>query len=157
MIGDEDEDATLDWLLDKLASAVIRYGSDIAVIDPWNEMDHQRQPHQTTTEYTGIAIRALKKFARKWNVHLIVVAHPAKILRDREGKTPVPTLYDIADSAHWYNKPDIGIVIHGEHDERIGDHTAVYVKKSRYHEIIGKPGVVRLRYITATGRFEAPL
>lgn len=156
VIGDEDEDASLDWLLDKLASAVIRYGADIAVIDPWNEMDHQRLPHQTTTEYTGLAIRALKKFARKWNVHLIVVAHPAKMLRDREGKMPVPTLYDIADSAHWYNKPDIGIVLHGEHDEKIGDHTAVYIKKSRYHEIIGKPGVVRLRYIPSIARFEAP-
>lgn len=157
VIGDEDEDATLDWLLDKLASAVIRYGADIAVIDPWNEMDHQRVAHQTTTEYTGQAIRALKKFARKWNVHLIVVAHPAKMFRDKDGKVPVPTLYDIADSAHWFNKPDLGIVIHGEHDERLGDHTAVYIKKSRYHEIIGKPGVVRLRYIASIARFEAPV
>lgn len=157
VVGSEDEDASLDWLLDLLASAVIRYGADIAVIDPWNEMDHQRLPHETTTEYTGKAIRALKKFARKWNVHLIVVAHPAKMTREKDGKAPVPTLYDIADSAHWFNKPDLGLVIAGEHDEQLGDYTAVHVKKSRYHEIIGRPGVVKLRYIPSIARFEAPV
>ena len=49
----------------------------------------------------------MKKFAKSWQVHLIVVAHPSKINRNKDGSLPVPTLYDISDSAHWYNKPDL--------------------------------------------------
>lgn len=97
VIPSEDEDSTMEWLLDKFAAAVIRYGADICVIDPWNEMDHSRPKEQTLTEYVGRAIRDLKKFARTFNVHMIVVAHPTKIMRDKDGKLPMPTLYDISD------------------------------------------------------------
>lgn len=155
VVGDEDEDCTLDWLLDKLASAVIRYGAEIVVIDPWNEMDHAKDRMVTMTEYTGIAIRTLKKFARKWNVHVMVVAHPSKMLKDKSGSIPCPSLYDIAESSHWFNKPDIGIVVHPEHDDTLGDYTAVHVKKIRYQEKIGRPGVVKLRYQPHTAKFEA--
>jgi hypothetical protein len=38
-------------------------------------------------------------------------AHPAKPVRDG-GKIEAPTLYDIAGSANWANKADLGWAVH---------------------------------------------
>lgn len=155
IVPSDDDDCSLEWCLERMASAVVRYGVDICVLDPWNEMDHNRPSDMTTTEYVGAAIRQLKRFARRWNVHLIVVAHPSKMQRDKQsGLIPMPTMYDISDSAHWWNKPDVGIIVHPEQDDFIGPHTAVKVAKSRYHDQIGKPGTVKLRYQPQTAKFE---
>lgn len=155
VVGSEDADFDLDWLLDKLASAVVRYDAKLCVIDPWNELDHAKPKDWTTTEYVGRAIRQLKKFARKWQIHLMVVAHPAKMQRAKDGSLPKPTLYDISDSAHWFNKPDVGLVLHPERDENGGGYTALCVVKSRYHDKIGRPGEARLAFNSHTARFEA--
>lgn len=155
VVPSEDDDCSLEWCLERMASSVVRYGSDICVIDPWNEMDHNKPSDMTTTEYVGAAIRQLKRFARKWNVHLIVVAHPSKMAREKQsGLIPMPTMYDISDSAHWWNKPDVGIIVHPQQDDFVGPHTAVKVAKSRYHDQIGKPGTVKLKYEPQTSRFE---
>lgn len=141
IVPDEDDDVTLTWFLEHAAAAVIRYGADIVVVDPWNEMDHTRPQDMSLTEYVGFAIKQFKKFARKYNVHLIVVAHPAKMLRAKDGKYPVPGLYDISDSAHWSNKADMGIVVHRE-DLISSKETKIRVVKSRYHSQIGRPGEI---------------
>lgn len=149
IVPDDEEDTTLEWLLEKMEVAVLRHEVQVIVIDPWNEMDHLRERGETTTEYTGRAIKTLKKFARRLGVHLIVVAHPTKLSRDKDGKYPIPTLYDISDSAHWFNKCDLGLVIH-----RISpDDTLVKVPKSRFHDIIGVPGSVLMQFSRDDGRF----
>lgn len=141
IIPHEDEDITLEWVLQHLAAAVIRNNAKIGVIDPWNEMDHIRPPDMNMTEYTGFAIKEMKKFAKKYRIHLMVLAHPAKMQRDRQtGKIPKPSLYDISDSAHWNNKPDVGIVIHRESYDK--PEASITVVKSRYHSEIGRPGAI---------------
>jgi twinkle protein len=121
----------------------------VIVIDPWNEMDHSRARDETMTEYVGRAIKALKRFARKFQVHQIVIAHPTKSTKDADGKYRMPTLYDISDSANWYNKADLGIIVHREN----ADDTVIKVQKSRYHEIIGRPGEVIMQYSRDARRF----
>jgi len=122
------------------------------IIDPWNEMEHVKPKDMTQTEYTGFAIRQLKKFATKYEVHVMVVAHPAKLQRGRQdGKYPVPSLYDIADSAHWANKPDLGIIVHKQNPE--DNLTTVIVQKSRYRDEIGIPGEYELMFDANTKYF----
>jgi twinkle protein len=142
IVPQEDEDPTFDWLLDAMELAVIRHDARIIVIDPWNEVEHCRARDETETEYIGRAIRTLKRFARRMKVHICVVAHPTKSVKDGEGNYKMPTLYDIAGSAAWYNKCDLGLIVHRE-DE---DNTIIKVQKSRYHEILGTPGEVRVQY-----------
>jgi twinkle protein len=137
--GDDDE-VDLTYILETAAQAVLRKEASILVIDPWNELDHLRAPDQSLTEYVGFAIKTLRKFARKNNIHLIVAAHPAKMLRSKDGKLPMPGLYDISDSAHWSNKPDVGLVVHRE-DMATND-TRIRVLKARYAEI-GRPGEIK--------------
>jgi twinkle protein len=140
VVPGEDDDVTLEWLLRVLKQAVLRKEAQIVVIDPWNEMDHTRPPDMSLTEYTGFAIKQFNKFARKYRVHMIVAAHPVKMKREKDGKYPVPSLYDISDSAHWANKPDVGIVINRA-DLSVNE-TTIKVAKARYHAI-GIPGEIR--------------
>ena len=137
---DDDDEVNVGWLLERLAQWILRNEAKIVVIDPWNELDHLRAPDQTLTEYVGLAIKTLKKFARKYNIHLIVAAHPAKMARGKDGNIAVPGLYDISDSAHWANKPDVGIVVH--RDSLADTVTRIRVLKSRYYDI-GIPGEVK--------------
>ena len=150
---DEDE-VSLTWVLEHAAAAILRYEASLVVIDPWNEIDHLRPRDLTLTEYVGFAIRQFRKLAKKYGVHLIVVAHPAKMQRGKDGKFPVPALQDISDSAHWSNKADVGIVVH--RDGMIDHHeTAIRVVKSRYHHAIGIPGEVLGVWDEAATRYRA--
>lgn len=149
IVPGDDDTVSMEWLLERMATVVIRYGVKIVVIDPWNEMDHQRPQGVSLTEYTGRAIRHLKAFAKKFGVHVMVVAHPAKMLRDRNGKYPIPTLYDISDSSHWANKADLGFVVHRDQEE--GD--TIRIVKSRHHTEIGKPGIVDVKFSQENARY----
>jgi twinkle protein len=142
LIPTEDEDPTLEWLLTKMEVAATRFAARIFIIDPWNELEHDRARDESETEYIGRAIRRLKRFAKAFKVHICVIAHPTKSVKDSDGVYKMPTLYDIAGSANWYNKCDLGVIVHKENE----DDTLIKVQKSRYHEIIGKPGEVRMQF-----------
>jgi twinkle protein len=145
IIPPEDSDVSLEWMIETMEQAVVQHDCQIIVIDPWNEMDHMREKNETETEYVGRAIKAFKRFARAFQIHLVIIAHPTKVRRDEHGRTPMPNLYDIAGSAHWNNKADIGIIVHRETE----DETIIKVAKSRYHREIGRPGSVSMHFGTS--------
>lgn len=151
VVPDEQDDVTLDWLIDRIAAAAIRDHVKLAIIDPWNEMDHERPKDLTLTEYVGAALRRLKRIARQLGIHLIVCAHPAKMQRTREGKFPTPALYDISDSAMWANRADVGIVVEKQDDY---GGASIQVVKVRFQDEIGKPGDANVRYIFERGTYE---
>jgi twinkle protein len=146
VVPGDDDLATLEWTLEKCAAAVIRHGVRVVVIDPWNELDHDKPHDMSLTEYTGKAIKEFKRLARSLDVHVIVVAHPTKL-----GGGECPGLYAISDSAHWANKPDCGIVVWKPDPE--SSSAEIKVVKSRYHDQIGTPGTVPVVYSRETRRF----
>jgi twinkle protein len=149
---DRTQSHDLFWLMDKMAAAVHRYGTDMFVIDPWNEVQHNfNNKEMTGTEYIRFAIMELKHFAEDYRVGMMIVAHPTK-QQKQDGKLTIPTLYDIEDSRHWYNKADVGVIVHLQDD----GNTLVRVAKSRYHDDIGKPGDYILSYDTRTKKFTSP-
>lgn len=109
---DDDAEITLEQYLELVRISVIRDGCKIVVLDPWNEIEHKRARDETETDYIGRAIRALKRFARRYSVSLWVVAHPTKPMKLKDGTVPVPSLYDISGSANWSNKADYGLIYH---------------------------------------------
>ena len=109
---DEDAEIDLEKYLELIRIAVIRDGAKIVVLDPWNELEHKRNRDETETDYIGRAIRTLKRFAKRYNVALWVVAHPTKPAKLKDGTIPVPSLYDISGSANWSNKADYGLIYH---------------------------------------------
>lgn len=141
---EEDIDHDLEWLLDRMATGVIRHGIKVCIIDPWNEIDHKRERDESLTEYTGRAIRKLKVFAKRYDVLVIVVAHPDKGARAKDADTI--GLSDISDSAHWANKADIGVTIARIGDDPESTSTGVYIKKIRYQPEAGKIGEGLLQF-----------
>ena len=87
----------------------MRNGVKMIVLDPWNELEHKRNRDETETDYIGRAIRAIKRFAKQYDVAFWIVAHPTK---PHEGHKKIPGLYDISGSANWANKPDYGLTYH---------------------------------------------
>jgi len=148
IVPDEEEDATLNWLFECMEAAVKRFNVKIMVIDPWNEVEHVREGRENETEYVSRAIRMLKRFAKAFQIHLILVAHPAK-LQKANGKYLMPSLYDISGSANFYNKCDLGIIVHRED----ADSSIIKVAKSRYHETIGRPGEMKMSFCLDDRRF----
>lgn len=147
--GKDDEDFDLDWIIDKATEAVLRDGVRVLLIDPWNEVEHARRRDETTTDYIGRSIRALKRFARLYQVMVIVIAHPTKDVA-RDGKSRPVTLYDIEGSAHWFNKCDHGLVI--DRPNAHVDQSVVRVAKVRFEES-GEKGEVKMDYARESCRF----
>jgi len=140
------------WFMERAAASCVRHGSNIIVLDPWNELEHISGRDQSLTEYVGSSLRRLKGFAKTYNAHMMVVAHPAKMAKSNDGTYPRPGLYSISDSAHWANKADIGIIVH--RPDSSSNITEIICAKSRYHDITGKPGKVDFRFNSHLNRYE---
>lgn len=149
IIKEDEEDATIDWVLDRMRACVIQHDVDIIVLDPYNEIDHKKSGDQSSTDYVGDAIKKLKRFAKNYKVHVMVVAHPTKLTpKDQDGNLPIPTPYHIEDSRHWNNKSDQAIIVYRQKNT-----TLIRVAKSRYHEILGPTGNVLFYFGTDNGRY----
>ena len=153
ILPDEDEgNWSVDGILQLAKALVFRKGIKGLVIDPWNELDHSRTSGMTETEHISQALTKIRQFARSHAVHVWVVAHPAKLYKDADGKYPVPTPYDVSGSSHWNNKADNSITVwrnRGGKDEEVAD---IHVQKIRFKEV-GMVGMISLRYNKTTGRF----
>jgi twinkle protein len=134
-----EDDPTIEWILDCADDAVIRDDINVLIIDPWNEADHIRKQGETLTEYTGRAIKKIKRFAQSRNVLVIVVIHPTKegALKD------ALSLYDAADSAHWVNKADLAVLINRDYENGT---ITLKVGKVRYR-VTGQHGETQFVYI----------
>ena len=146
---DDENEVDLPWLLERIEAAALRHDCKLVIVDPWNELEHTHGRDMTQTEYTGMAIRLMKRLASRLQIHLMVITHPAKMQRNKDGEYPVPSLYDIADSAHWRNKADMGIIVHRDDDKS----SRIIVAKCRYWGKIGKTGEVKVRFDEYSNRF----
>ena len=135
--------------LDIILSQITEHFQGV-ILDPWNEFEHSRSIGMTETEYIGQSLMKIKAFAVFKNVHIWLVAHPRKMERDKDGKYPVPTPYDIAGSANFRNKPDNCITVHRDDAQKHG--ASIHVQKIRFKDN-GAPGKIFLKYNPVTGQF----
>ena len=150
MVPEVEDDVTLEYMLERIQVAVLRYGAKLITIDPINEMDHQRPPDMSETDYTGFMLKTFKRMAFRMQIHIMIAVHPAKMLRNRDGSYPIPSMYDASGSAHYYNKSDAGIIVHRPDNEK----TLIRVQKTKYHDVMGTPGDTEVKFNIATGRYE---
>lgn len=150
----DEVNTTIDGLISKAKELVKKNGINVFVTDPWNYIEHQRPAGMSETEYVSLAYTAIKTFAKEYNVHWFVVAHPTKIKKKQDGTYEVPTLYDISGSAHFFNKTDNGIVLYRDY---VNNCNIVYVQKVRWF-FVGTVGSVQMYFDTHCQRFtETPV
>ncbi|XP_039004242.1 twinkle homolog protein, chloroplastic/mitochondrial-like isoform X2 [Hibiscus syriacus] len=146
---DNDALPNIEWVLNLARAAVLRHGIRGLVIDPYNELDHQRHANQTETEYVSQMLTKIKRFAQHHSCHVWFVAHPRQLHRWTGAP---PNLYDISGSAHFVNKCDNGIVIHRNRDPEVGpvDLVQVCAMKVR-NKVVGNICDAFLSYDRVTG------
>jgi len=144
---DEENEMDLDFFLDLCRTAVIRDGVKVVILDPWNELEHKRRRDETETDYISRALRAIKAFAKQYQVAFWIVAHPTK---PQEGKARVPGLYDISGSANWANKADYGLTYHRPRPEE--NRAELRVTKVRMG-LPGRKGSVNVTFDFRTSAF----
>ncbi len=141
MVG-EDEEMTLEDVLDLARISVVRDGCKVLILDPWNEIEHKRRRDENETEYANRAIRAIKHFMRVHNVAVWIIAHPAKPDHGNT-KLGIPGLYSISGSAAWANKADYGVVY--TRPDKTTNIAKIHVTKVRMG-LPGREGVAELEY-----------
>jgi twinkle protein len=124
------------------------------VVDPWNQLEHHRPIGQTMTEYVSDTLTQVIDRVREYNLHLWLVAHPAKMQRSKDGTYPIPTPRDIAESAHFWNKADCCLTVHRDQVEGSQD-VEIHIQKVRFKHI-GRIGLATLKYDRVTGRYHEP-
>jgi twinkle protein len=141
-----EKDFTLDSILNSVKGLILQKGLDCFVIDAWNKLEHKEE----TTGYIGKQLDKLADFCEVNNVMCFLVAHPTKMKKTQDGlRYEVPTLYDIAGSANFYNKMDLGLCVYRNFDTNI---TTLIVQKVKFNHW-GKTGSVNLTYSVQSGRY----
>lgn len=108
---------TLESVLRKGAELVKRKGIKCLVIDPFNKVratDASGDVNVYTLEY----LQQIEIFAKKYDVLVIVVAHPTKMYKDKDGKIEEPTMYNIKGGGEWYDASYHGLLVHRNYENK---------------------------------------
>ena len=121
----------LDAVLRKGAELVKRKGIKCLVIDPFNKV-RQVDASGDVNVYTLEYLSKIEVFARKYDVLVIVVAHPTKMYRDKDGKMEEPTMYNIKGGGEWYDASYHGLLVHRDYEAKT---TKVKVLKVKFQNL----------------------
>ena len=108
---------TLEAVLKKGAELVKRKGIKCLVIDPFNKVRSNDQSGDVNV-YTLEYLQKIETFAKKYDVLVIVVAHPTKMYKDANGKIEEPTMYNIKGGGEWYDASYHGLLVHRDYEAR---------------------------------------
>lgn len=138
----------LDAILERAKFLVRRRGIKSLVIDPYNRLENE-QGTRNETQYVSEVLDKLQNFAQRHDVLVILMAHPTKLTKNKDGIYEAPTLYDISGSANFYNKADFGIVVHRNKAEGTVE---VNVPKVKFKHL-GTGGTAIFKYNINNGRY----
>jgi len=109
---------TLESVLRKGAELVKRKGIKCLVIDPFNKIRDVDCKTEDVNRYTMEYLTKIEIFAKKYDVLVIVVAHPTKMYKDKDGKIEEPTMYNIKGGGEWYDASYHGLLVHRDYDNK---------------------------------------
>lgn len=148
----DDENFTIDNILEHALMLVRRHGIKGLVIDPWNTLEHQLADKENISQYVGKVLLKIINFDRRNGVHTFVVAHPTKMKKANANskKYPVPNLYDISSSSQFYDKADIGMSVYRDFEKNI---TRLHILKVKHKHMGYSQTVSEFVYDYKTSRY----
>jgi twinkle protein len=111
------EKYTLDSILKKGAELVKRRGIKCLVIDPFNKVRDANAPSEDVNRYTMTYLNKIEMFAKKYDCLVFIVAHPTKMMKDRDGNIEEPTMYNIKGGGEWYDASYHGLLVHRNYED----------------------------------------
>lgn len=115
MQQDDGAKATVDSILERITTAVFRWGIRNVVIDPYSYVE--RDKNDSETQFISDLLARVRLVAQTYGLHIWFVAHTTKIPVREDGSYRVPGGYDVSGSGEWFAKPDFGLTVHLEPKE----------------------------------------
>ncbi len=147
----EQESPSIDWILERARLVHEEFDIDGLIIDPYNEINNERDNGLREDEHISSLISKIKRFNRETNTFTFLVAHPTKQIRSADGTFKVNSLFDVSGSANWNNKADVGIIVTRDHENKT---TNVRIAKVREIDVQGNIGECTIRWNNSTKCFE---
>jgi len=114
----ENERYDLDEVLKKGAELVKRKGIKCLVIDPYNKVKMQGASNMSIPDATMEYLTRVEAFAKKYDVLVIIVAHPTKMHKKEDGTIDEPTMYSIKGGGEWYDASYHGLLVHRDYNKK---------------------------------------
>lgn len=149
-INPDEIETNIDAILETATQLVVRNGIQGLYLNPWNWIEHARPANMTETEYVSVALSKIIRWARRYQAHVLLLAHTTKIPKDKDGKYMIPTLYNVNGSANFFNKTHNGITVYRDYSKNVTDVYVQKVKQSWYGQI----GFSSYQYDTMTRQYE---
>ena len=109
---------TLDSVLRKGGELVKRKGIKCLVVDPYNKIRDVDSGYEDVNRYTMEYLTKIEIFAKKYDVLVIVVAHPTKMSKDKDGNIEEPNMYNIKGGGEWYDASYHGLLVHRDYVQK---------------------------------------
>ena len=122
---------TLESVLRKGAELVKRKGIKCLVIDPFNKV-RSNDASGDVNVYTLEYLSQIEIFAKKYDVLVMVVAHPTKMYKDTKGNIEEPTMYNIKGGGEWYDASYHGLLVHRNYEDKT---VKVKVLKCKFQQL----------------------
>ena len=123
---------TLEGVLKKGAELVKRKGIKCLVIDPFNKVRDYNAGSADVNVYTLEYLTKIEMFAKKYDVLVIILAHPTKMYKGQDGKIEEPTMYNIKGGGEWYDASYHGLLVHRDYEAKT---TKVKVLKVKFQNL----------------------
>lgn len=144
------EGFSLDSILEKAKSLVLRKGIKGLIIDPWNRIESSLPNGYNENKFIAEQLLKIINFAKSSQVHIFLVAHPTKMQKAiGTDNYVVPNLYNISGSAHFFNMTQNGMTVFRNYETGM---TEIYIQKVKW-EHLGKIGRIEYKYNDENARF----
>lgn len=152
----EKESPTPDYIHAKMTEAIIKYGADGTVIDPFSSMDNDYYgAGGRDDKFLEKFLNKSQRFAIQNNLYYLIVTHPKNMNKKTDGTFECPDLFDIANGSTWSKRMDNILMYHRPNFPKDRTSTLCELKsiKIKKQALNGKPGSVDLHYDWKKGRF----
>ena len=145
---------SLDDIIERFERAMMKWGYDNLVIDPWNRLHNLRPTGLSETEYILDSLNKLSRLALRNKVGVWIVAHPGKgDLKDVRNEDEMPSAYSIMGSSHWYGAADAILGVQRNKFSEPKNQTTVATLKVREEGLVGDLGEAKFTFDARSRRF----
>lgn len=135
---------------------ILRHGVDGCLTDPFNQMDkYKGWETGKIDQYLSDFLTHEKRFAQMHNVYKLIIAHPVKLSKNKDGGYDPPEAYDLHGGSMWFNKLDNILCYHRPFikDELRSTEGLFISQKIKKQKLVGIPGEAELNYVRKSGRY----
>jgi len=146
--------ASVEEIMNAIIIEAITKQVNMVIIDPWNKVTSGAPSGMNETKYIGKVLSKMQIMAREHNISLWIVAHPAKPKKLQDGGYAKVTMYDISDSANWYNMADNAFILHRTWEDKVdgGNMAEIRIAKIKNRDY-GKCGEHKFEFIPRSSRY----